>query len=214
MPFLNDAQWNYLTTQSWPVRAAQGLLDAAMAPGNAYLRGTNGQIATNQQLADEAANFAVNVGLLGSAVPRPANSIGMGGKMAQNDLTFYHGGPVNIEVPRATVDPEGLPLGFSVTPNKKLAEWYASGAGRAEQQKGVVSSFSVSPDKFKPIDEFELYNLETELEQKLGLDEGDLPEEILLNAMKERGINAIAYSIPDFGIRIIDPSILQPVNKR
>jgi hypothetical protein len=85
MPLLNDAQWNYLTTQSWPARAAQGILDAAMAPGNAYLRGSNGQIANTQQLSDEAANFAVNLGLLGSAVPRPANSIGMGGKISSGN---------------------------------------------------------------------------------------------------------------------------------
>lgn len=83
---------NYLLTQSWPARAAQGLLDAAMAPGNAYLRGANGQIASPQQLSDEAANFAANLGVLGSAAPRPINSIGMGGRTVDDVFKFDNPG--------------------------------------------------------------------------------------------------------------------------
>lgn len=124
---------------------------------------------------------------------------------ADKPMTVFHGGPTKVTSPRATVDPEGLPLGFSVTGNKDIAQNYANMRGG-----GVVSEFSVDPSKYNPISEFELYQLQDDLEVKLGFDEGDLPEDVLLSELRSRGINAIEYPDPEFGTRIIDPSILSP----
>lgn len=130
-----------------------------------------------------------------------------------NELRFFHGGPEVIQAPRITIDPDGLLPGFSITPNRRVAEWYAGGAGRPSAQQGVVSEFTVDNKKLNTIDEFDLYNLTSELENKYNLDEGDLTDELLLEELNKRGINAVKYREPEFGVRVLDPSILVPIKK-
>lgn len=224
MPLFNDAQWNYITTQSWPAQAIQGLLSAARMPGDAYMGKYAGQPV--ESVIPDATQFASTVGLLGSVATRPANSLGMGGrpnigkvaaKASPDDVTFYHGGPEKITSPRVLVDAEGIPHGFSVTDDIGLAKFYARGdnlpahlQGARGGRPGVVSKFTVSRDKLNAISDNELYDIMANAEMQMGLDEGDLSLDQLAAILKDMGINAIQYKDPEFGTRILDPSILVP----
>jgi len=126
--------------------------------------------------------------------------------MYSNPLRVFHGGKDLITSPRATVDPEGLLPGFSVTPDERVAGMYAGMRGG-----DAVSSFDIDKSKLSSIGEMELYDLQDFLEVSRGLDEGDLPQAELLKELQDRGINAIKYADPEFGMRILDPSILRSV---
>jgi len=126
---------------------------------------------------------------------------------AAKPLKFFHGGRDIIQTPRATIDSDGLLEGFSVTPERGVAEMYANMRGG-----NAVTEFAVDPNKLRPIGEFELYDLQNSLELARGLDEGDLADADLLAELRSMGINAVEYSDPEFGIRVLDPSILSPSN--
>lgn len=81
---------NYLLTQSWPARAVQGLLAAARLPGDAAMGKYRNQ--PRSAMIEDATDFALNVGLLGSAVPRPVNSVGMGGLVVDDVFKFDNPG--------------------------------------------------------------------------------------------------------------------------
>lgn len=183
----------------------------------------SGLLTGNEAYRAGAEGDYVKGGLLGLAAlaPIPSNlkkpaastAKNVAKEVVENELRFFHGGPEAIQTPRVTIDPDGLLPGFSITPSKRVAEWYASGAGRAKPQQGVVSEFTVDNKKLKTIDEFDLYNLTSELENKYNLDEGDLTDELLLEELNKRGINAVKYREPEFGVRVLDPSILVPIKK-
>ena len=113
----------------------------------------------------------------------------------------YHGGPEKITVPEMRSDPEGLPLGFSVTPDKNIAETY-------QGKKGAVSSFDIDLQNAKIITEMEFYDLVNNLELKLNIDEGEASESQISTALRDAGVDAIQYPDSEFGIRVINPDIL------
>jgi len=77
MALLNERQWDYILNESWPAQAVQGLLNTARMPGDAYMGKYAGQ--PTEAIIPDATDFAMNVGILGAAVPRPSGSVGMGG---------------------------------------------------------------------------------------------------------------------------------------
>lgn len=125
-------------------------------------------------------------------------------------MRVYHGGPEQITSPRATIDPEGLPEGFSVARTPDIAQAYANMRGN---NGGVVSEFEINPDQLRTISEMDYYNFLDDLEMRVGVDREDLADAEIRNALLDEGYNAIWYPDEDFGIRILDPSILRPVSQ-
>ena len=175
--------------------AAEGAAMGIDAPGSAY----QGMIPL-EDMAGEALGTAGMAMLGGGAVARPAGSVGMGGRV-------YHGGPERITAPEARQDPEGLLPGFSVARTPDVAEMYARQRGG-----GFVSEFEIDPQRLNSIGEMEYYDILNELEDRFGFDEGEVPDAVALQELRDRGINAISYPEEEFGIRILDPSILRPIS--
>ena len=158
---------------------------------------------------------AVRQGLID---PRDANNVKIElAKDAQSDmpvtqkLKVYHGGPDPVLKPEATQDPEGLPMGFSVTQDKDIAKMYADMKSRGYEYGDypAVTEYEVDLDKYNPITEGGYYKFIDDLEIKMGLDEGDATQGQIAQELKKLGYNAIEYPDPDLGIRIIDPKILK-----
>ena len=150
--------------------------------------------------------------------PRHANNVIIElTKDAQRDmpvaqkLKVYHGGLDPVLKPDATQDPEGLPMGFSVTQDKDIAKMYADMRSRGYEYGDypAVTEYEVNLDKYNPITEGEYFKLIDDLEIKMGLDEGDATQGQIAQELKKLGYNAIEYLDPDLGIRIIDPKILK-----
>ena len=150
--------------------------------------------------------------------PRDANNVNIElTKDAQRDmpvaqkLKVYHGGLDPVLKPDATQDPEGLPMGFSVTQDKDIAKMYADMRSRGYEYGDypAVTEYEVNLDKYNPITEGEYFKLIDDLEIKMGLDEGDATQGQIAQELKKLGYNAIEYPDPDLGIRIIDPKILK-----
>jgi hypothetical protein len=125
-------------------------------------------------------------------------------------MRVYHGGPEQITSPRATIDPEGLPEGFSVARTPDIARVYANMRG---SNGGVVSEFEINPDQLRTIGEMDYYNFLDDFEMQMGVDRENLTDAEIRNALLNEGYNAIWYPDEDFGIRILDPSILRPVSQ-
>lgn len=130
-----------------------------------------------------------------------AGAVRMGG------MRVYHGGPDLVVAPEARPDPEGLLPGFSVARTPDVADFYARLRGG-----GVVSEFDINERALNAISEDDLYRLIDDMETSLGFDEGGMPDYILQDRLREMGINAISYPDEDFGIRILDTSILSPAS--
>lgn len=177
-----------------------GLLEPVARAVDAPYSAAQGLIPAEDMIGEAMGTAGVAMGA-GGAVARPAGSVGMGGRRV------FHGGKDFISDPQATVDPEGLLTGFSVTPSKSVAEMYSR-----LRDGDAVSEFLVDEDRLNAIDEMALYDLQDRLERERGLDEGDLSQDDLLAELSSRGINAVDYADPEFGLRVLDPSILKPVN--
>lgn len=158
-----------------------------------------------QAVQEAFMGFSVPARAAGEGLLARVNQTGPVPTMYSNPLRVFHGGKDLVTDPRATVDPEGLLPGFSVTPDKEVAGMYAKMRGG-----DAVSAFDIDESKLNPIGEMELYKIQNFLEMSKGLDEGDLPEAELLKELKGRGINAVKYDDPEFGIRVLDTSILKP----
>lgn len=144
----------------------------------------------------------LNLGSAAGAAPR--------GALRSGPIRVYHGGPEQITSPRATIDPEGLPEGFSVARTPDIARVYANMRGN---NGGVVSEFEINPDQLRTIGEMDYYNFLDDLEMRMGVDREDLTDAEIRSALLDEGYNAISYPDEDFGIRILDPSILRPVSQ-
>ena len=145
------------------------------------------------------ANASKSAGLLAASLPD--SLLGTPASTVKNMLRVYHGGPNKITDPEMRSDPEGAPLGFSVTPYRGVAEVYSKG-------KGEISSFDIDPQNANIITEMQLYDLIDSLERRLNLDEGDASESQISTALRDAGVDAVQYPDPEMGIRVVNPNIL------
>lgn len=132
----------------------------------------------------------------GGAVAKPASALGA------NTLRVYHGGPKRLSASEVEMrpDPEGTPIGFSVTDNPDVAEYYKNMRGG-----GSISEFDIDLDRANIISESELYEFIDDLENKL---DADASYEQIQQGLLDAGIDAIEYPNPEFGIRVVNPNIL------
>ena len=160
-----------------------------------------------QNLGDEAARAMTETFANMSSRPEAAALRDFGASEAGNVPTnrMFHGGVDQITSPKVTMDSDGLLPGFSVTPDQDVAASYARLRGG-----NAISEFDVDPAKLNPIGEFDLYDLTNRLEMERGLGEGDLTDIEILAELKSMGINAVQYSDPNFGLRVLDTSVLTP----
>ena len=119
-----------------------------------------------------------------------------------NTLRVYHGGPQKLSASEVEMrpDPEGMPIGFSVTDNPDVAEYYRNMRGG-----GSISEFDIDLDKANIISESELYQFIDDLENRL---DADASYEQIQQGLLDAGIDAIQYPDPEFGIRVVNPNIL------
>jgi hypothetical protein len=124
------------------------------------------------------------------------------GSLGANTLRVYHGGPKKLSSSEVEMrsDPEGTPIGFSVTDNPDVAEYYRNMRGG-----GSISEFDIDLDKANIISEKELYKFVDDLENKL---DADASYEQIQQGLLNVGIDAIEYPDPEFGIRVVNPNIL------
>lgn len=117
-------------------------------------------------------------------------------------LRVYHGGPKKLSASEVEMrpDPEGTPIGFSVTDNPDVAEYYRDMRGG-----GSISEFDIDLDKANIISEMELYEFIEDLENKI---DADASYEQIQRGLLDAGIDAIEYPDPEFGIRVVNPNIL------
>lgn len=150
-----------------------------------------------EDMIGEAFGTAGTAMLGGGAVAKPAGSLGA------NTMRVYHGGPKRLSASEVEMrpDPEGTPIGFSVTDNPDVAEYY-----RKMRGGGSISEFDIDLDKANIISEREFYNFWDDLENKLNTD--DLSYEQIQQGLLDAGIDAIEYPDPEFGIRVVNPNIL------
>jgi len=132
----------------------------------------------------------------GGAVGVPRGAVGA------NALRVYHGGPKKIspEDVEMRFDPEGTPIGFSVTADPDVAQYYRNMRGG-----GSISEFDIDLDKANIISETDLYRFIDGLESKL---DADASYEQIQRGLLDAGVDAIEYPDPEFGIRVVNPSIL------
>ena len=149
-----------------------------------------------EDMVGEALGTAGTAMLGGGAVAKPAGSLGA------NTLRVYHGGPQKLNASDVEMrpDPEGTPIGFSVTDNPDIAEYYRNMRGG-----GSISEFDIDLDKANIISESELYEFIDDLENRL---DADPSYEQIQRGLLDAGIDAIEYPDPEFGIRVVNPSIL------
>ena len=151
------------------------------------------------QVSTVNANASKSAGLLAASLPD--SLLGTPASTVKNMLRVYHGGPNKITDPEMRSDPEGTPLGFSVTPDRGVAEIYSRG-------KGEISSFDIDPQNANIITEMQLYDLIDSLERRLNLDEGEASESQISTALRDAGVDAVQYPDPQMGIRVVNPNIL------
>ena len=172
-----------------------GLLSPAAKAVDAPISAYRGTIPQEDMISE-----ALGVGGLamagGGAVGVPRGAVGA------NALRVYHGGPKKIspEDVEMRFDPEGTPIGFSVTDNPDVAEYYRNMRGG-----GSISEFDIDLDKANIISETELYRFIDDLENKL---DADASYEQIQRGLLDAGVDAIEYPDPEFGIRVVNPSIL------
>jgi hypothetical protein len=172
-----------------------GLLTPAAKAVDAPISAMRGTIPQEDMISE-----ALGVGGLamagGGAVGVPRGAVGA------NALRVYHGGPKKIspEDVEMRFDPEGTPIGFSVTDNPDVAEYYKNMRGG-----GSISEFDIDLDKANIISDIELYEFIDDLENKL---DADASYEQIQRGLLDAGIDAIEYADPEFGIRVVNPSIL------
>ena len=172
-----------------------GLLSPAAKAVDAPISAYRGTIPQEDMISE-----ALGVGGLamagGGAVGVPRGAVGA------NALRVYHGGPKKIspEDVEMRFDPEGTPIGFSVTDNPDVAEYYKNMRGG-----GSISEFDIDLDKANIISDIELYEFIDDLENKL---DADASYEQIQRGLLDAGIDAIEYADPEFGIRVVNPSIL------
>jgi len=172
-----------------------GLLTPAAKAVDAPISAMRGTIPQEDMISE-----ALGVGGLamagGGAVGVPRGAVGA------NALRVYHGGPKKIspEDVEMRFDPEGTPIGFSVTDNPDVAEYYRNMRGG-----GSISEFDIDLDKANIISETELYRFIDGLENKL---DADASYEQIQRGLLDAGVDAIEYPDPEFGIRVVNPSIL------
>jgi len=149
-----------------------------------------------EDMVGEAFGTAGTAMLGGGAVAKPSGALGA------NTLRVYHGGPKKLSASEVEMrpDPEGTPIGFSVTDNPDVAEYYRDMRGG-----GSISEFDIDLDKANIISESELYEFIDDLENKL---DADVSYEQIQRGLLDAGIDAIEYPDPEFGIRVVNPSIL------
>lgn len=149
-----------------------------------------------EDMIGEAFGTAGTAMLGGGAVAKPAGSLGA------NTLRVYHGGPKRLSASEVEMrpDPEGTPIGFSVTDNPDVAEYYRNMRGG-----GSISEFDIDLDKANIISERELYEFIEDLEDRL---DADASYEQIQRGLLDAGIDAIEYPDPEFGIRVVNPNIL------
>jgi len=172
-----------------------GLLTPAAKAVDAPISAYRGTIPQEDMISE-----ALGVGGLamagGGAVGVPRGAVGA------NALRVYHGGPKKIspEDVEMRFDPEGTPIGFSVTDNPDVAEYYRNMRGG-----GSISEFDIDLDKANIISETELYQFIDDLENKL---DADASYEQIQRGLLDAGVDAIEYPDPEFGIRVVNPNIL------
>lgn len=149
-----------------------------------------------EDMIGEALGTAGTAMVGGGAVAKPASALGA------NTLRVYHGGPKRLSASEVEMrpDPEGTPIGFSVTDNPDVAEYYKNMRGG-----GSISEFDIDLDRANIISESELYEFIDDLENKL---DADASYEQIQQGLLDAGIDAIEYPNPEFGIRVVNPNIL------
>lgn len=149
-----------------------------------------------EDMISEAFGTAGTAMLGGGAVAKPADALGA------NTMRVYHGGPKRLSASEVEMrpDPEGTPIGFSVTDNPDVAEYY-----RKMRGGGSISEFDIDLNKANIISERELYEFIDDLENKL---DADASYEQIQQGLLDAGIDAIEYPDPEFGIRVVNPNIL------
>ena len=159
-------------------------------------RAASQDLIPQEDMVGEALGTAGTAMLGGGAVAKPAGSLGA------NTLRVYHGGPKRLSASEVEMrpDPEGTPIGFSVTDNPDVAEYYRNMRGG-----GSISEFDIDLDKANIISERELYDFIEDLEDRL---DADASYEQIQRGLLDAGIDAIEYPDPEFGIRVVDPNIL------
>lgn len=176
----------------------QDMLGEALGTGGMAMGG-GGVVAGRLPNGTVNANASKSAGLLAASLPD--SLLGTPASTVKNMLRVYHGGPNKITDPEMRSDPEGTPLGFSVTPYRGVAEVYSKG-------KGEISSFDIDPQNANIITEMQLYDLIDSLERRLNLDEGEASESQISTALRDAGVDAVQYPDPEMGIRVVNPNIL------
>ena len=190
--------WDAITSGEASPAIPQGIVDLLSGGARAfespaeYAQG----IPPRADAMGDAMNLAGTLMLGGGAVAAPAGSLGA------NTMRVYHGGPKRLSASEVEMrpDPEGTPIGFSVTDNPDVAEYYRDMRGG-----GSISEFDIDLDKANIISESELYEFIDDLENKL---DADVSYEQIQRGLLDAGIDAIEYPDPDFGIRVVNPNIL------
>ena len=178
------------------IRPFVGNLLEPFIKGGDTIRASKAGLIPQEDMLGEAFGAAGAAMLGGGFAPKPAGSLGA------NTMRVYHGGPKKLSASDVEMrpDPEGTPIGFSVTDNPDVAEYYRNMRGG-----GSISEFDIDLDKANIISESELYEFIDDLESKI---DADASYEQIQRGLLDAGIDAIEYPDPEFGIRVVNPSIL------
>jgi hypothetical protein len=183
-------------------RPLLGNLLEPVIKGADTVRASKAGLIPQQDMLGEAFGAAGAAMLGGGFAPKPSGSLGA------NTLRVYHGGPKRLSASEVEMrsDPEGTPIGFSVTDNPNVAEYYRNMRGG-----GSISEFDIDLDKANIISERELYRFIDDLENKL---DADVSYEQIQRGLLDAGVDAIEYPDPEFGIRVVNPNILSANRSR
>lgn len=178
------------------IRPFVGNLLEPFIKGGDTIRASRAGLIPQEDMLGEAFGAAGAAMLGGGFAPKPAGSLGA------NTLRVYHGGPKKLSATDVEMrpDPEGTPIGFSVTDNPDVAEYYRNMRGG-----GSISEFDIDLDKANIISESELYQFIDDLENKI---DANASYEQIQRGLLDAGIDAVEYPDPEFGIRVVNPSIL------
>jgi len=178
------------------IRPFVGNLLEPFIKGGDTIRASRAGLIPQEDMLGEAFGAAGAAMLGGGFAPKPAGSLGA------NTLRVYHGGPQKLSASDVEMrpDPEGTPIGFSVTDNPDIAEYYRNMRGG-----GSISEFDIDLDKANIISENELYRFIDDLENKI---DADASYEQIQRGLLDAGVDAIEYPDPEFGIRVVNPNIL------
>ena len=171
---------------------AAGTARAANAPASAAM----GLVPREDMIGEAMGTAGLAMGGGGVVASKPSGALGA------NTLRVYHGGPNKLSASEVEMrpDPEGTPIGFSVTDNPDVAEYYRNMRGG-----GSISEFDIDLDKANIISEMELYKFVDDLENRI---DADPSYEQIQRGLLDAGIDAIEYPDPEFGIRVVNPNIL------